>query len=155
MVVVALVGLALSTPFVLRTPTALSLIESVADGLPAGRLGHLEVSGLSGDPLGRLAVDRLAIRDADGIWLEARSLDVTWKPTRLLAREVLLESASADRVHILRRPVLAPPKPNKPLPVTVTVTRLSTLIESDPAFSTRRGLFTVKGGLQARRADGG
>ena len=153
--VFALAGLALASPFFLRTPAALSLIESIADGLPAGRLGHLEVSGLSGDPLGRLAVDRLAIRDADGIWLEARSLDVTWKPTRLLAREVLLESASADRVHILRRPVLAPPKPNKPLPVTVTVTRLSTLIESDPAFSTRRGLFTVKGWLQARRADGG
>lgn len=151
----ALVGLALSAPLMLRTPAAISLIESVADGLPAGRLGHLEVSGLSGDPLGRLTLDRLAIRDADGIWLEARSLGVTWEPSRLWAREVRLESASADRIHILRRPVLGPPQPAKPLPVTVTVTRLSALIESEPAFSTRRGVFSVKGGLQARRADGG
>ena len=39
--------------------------------------------------------------------------------------------------------------------MTVTVTKLLAVIESDPAFSTRRGLFSVKGGLQARRADGG
>ncbi|MEI7573975.1 MAG: translocation/assembly module TamB, partial [Phenylobacterium sp.] len=155
LIVLALVGLALSTPLLLRTPAAISRIEAVADGLPAGRLGHLEVSGLAGDPLGHLTLDRLAIRDADGIWLEARSLDVTWEPTRLLAREVRVVSASADRVHILRRPVLAPPKPHKPLPVTVTVTRLSAVIESDPAFSTRRGVFSVKGGLQVRRGDGG
>ena len=153
--VFALAGLALASPFFLRTPAALSLIESVADGLPAGPVGHLEVSGLAGDPLGRLTLDRLAIRDAKGIWLEARSLDATWEPTRLLAREVRVVSASADRVHVLRRPVLRPPQPHKPLPVTVTVTRLSAVIESDPAFSTRRGLFSLKGRLQARRADGG
>lgn len=148
-------GLALSAPFLLRSSAGLRALEDLADGLPAGRLGRLEVRGVRGDPLGRLAVDRLAIRDPEGVWLEARDLKVDWSPLRLLAREVRVDAASAGHVQVIRRPVLGPPEPPRPLPVTVTVGRLSAVIETLPAVSLRRGLFRLEGGGQARRNDGG
>lgn len=49
---VILAGIALTAPFLLRTPQGLALVESLADGLPVGPVGHLEVSGLAGDPPG-------------------------------------------------------------------------------------------------------
>ena len=154
-ILLVLAGLVLASPFALRSPRGLALVESLADGLPAGRLGRLEVQGLSGDPLGAFKVRRLAIRDGEGVWLEASSLDLDWTPLALAGREVRVDSAAAGRVRILRRPVLGPPQPPRPLPVTVTLSRLSTTVEMEPAFSVRRGLFRLDGGLQARRGEGG
>lgn len=152
---VLLAGLAAGAPFALRSARGLALIESVADGLPAGRLGHLEVQGLAGDPLGAFTVRRLAIRDEKGVWLEARALSLDWNPLRLAGREVLVTRAAAGKIRLLRRPVLGPPQPHKPLPVTLTLRGLSAEIETDPAFSVRRGAFRAAGVLQARRNDGG
>lgn len=150
-----LAGLVVATPFALRSSRGLALVESVADGLPAGRLGHLEVQGLSGDPLGSLSVRRLAIRDGKGVWLEASGLDLAWRPLALAGREVRVDSASARKIRILRRPMLGPSKPPRPLPVTVTLSRLSAEVEMEPEFSVRRGAFQVGGALQARRGEGG
>jgi translocation and assembly module TamB len=154
-IILVLTALVAVSPMALRSPRGLALVESIADGLPAGRLGHLEVKGLSGDPLGELSVRRLAIRDEKGVWLDASNLKVRWSPLALAGREVKIENASAERVRIFRRPVLGPPQPPKPLPVTVTLTRLSAVIEMEPEFSVRRGLFRVGGNLQARRGEGG
>lgn len=149
------IGLAAATPFALRSQKGLALLETFADGLPAGRLGRLEVQGLAGDPLGAFSVRRLAIRDGDGVWLEATGLALDWSPLSLAGREVRIDSAEARKVRILRRPVLSPPQPLRPLPVTLTVTRLSAVVELEPAFSVRKGLFRLGGGLQARRGEGG
>lgn len=152
---VLLAALLAASPMVLRSQKGLALVESIADGLPAGRLGRLEVKGLSGDPLGDLSVRRLAIRDEKGVWLEGSNLRVRWTPLALAGREVRLDDVSAGRVRILRRPVLGPPQPPKPLPVTVTLSRLSAVIEMEPEFSVRRGVFRLAGNLQARRGEGG
>jgi len=142
------IGLAAATPFALRSQKGLALLETFADGLPAGRLGRLEVQGLAGDPLGAFSVRRLAIRDGDGVWLEATGLALDWSPLSLAGREVRIDSAEARKVRILRRPVLSPPQPLRPLPVTLTVTRLSAVVELEPAFSVRKGLFGLGGGLE-------
>ena len=154
-IVLVLVGLVAAAPFALRSQRGLALLESVADGLPAGRLGRLEVQGLAGDPLGAFSVRRLAIRDGEGVWLEARGLSVGWSPMALAGREVRIDGAAAEKVRVLRRPVLGPPQPPRPLPVTITLSRLSATVELEPAFSVRRGLFRLGGGLQARRGEGG
>lgn len=150
-----LAGIGLAAPVFLRTPRGLDLVESVADGLPAGPVGHLEVEGLAGDPLGAFTVRRLAIRDREGVWLEAKALSLDWRPLRLAGREVRVERASAEKIRIFRRPRLEAPRPHRPLPVTVTLRGLSAVVETDPALSVRRGAFRAGGVLQVRRDDGG
>ena len=147
--------LAAATPLALRTPKGLALLESLVDGLPAGRLGRIEAQGLSGDPLGGFALRRLAIRDQKGVWIEVRVIRMNWNPLSLAGREILVSSATAEEVRVLRRPVLGPARPHLRLPVTVTISRLAANVESEPAFSTRRGAFRVSGELQLRRDDGG
>ncbi|MCA3726590.1 MAG: hypothetical protein INE96_07810, partial [Phenylobacterium sp.] len=154
-VAVLLAGIVLAAPLFLRSPKGLALIESVADGQRVGPVGHLEVQGLAGDPLGAFTVRRLAIRDDQGVWLEAQGLNLDWRPLRLAGREVRVERVSADKIRILRRPRLEPPEPHRPLPVTLTLRGLTAVIETEPAFSVRRGAFRAGGVLQVRRADGG
>jgi len=154
-VAVLLAGIVLAAPLFLRSPKGLALIESIADGQRVGPVGHLEVQGLAGDPLGAFTVRRLAIRDDEGVWLEALGLNLDWRPLRLAGREVRVERASADKIRILRRPRLEPPEPHRPLPVTLTLRGLTAVIETEPAFSVRRGAFRAGGVLQVRRADGG
>ena len=154
-ILLVLGGLVAATPFALRTRQGLDLVESIADGLPAGRLGRLEVQGLAGNPLGAFTVRRLAIRDGEGVWLEASGLALDWSPLALSGLEVQIDGASAQQVRILRRPVLGPPQAPRPLPVTVTLSRLDATVEMEPAFSVRRGLFRLTGALQARRGEGG
>jgi translocation and assembly module TamB len=154
-VAVILAGIALAAPVFLRTPKGLALVESVADGLPVSPVGRLEVQGLAGDPLGAFTVRRVAIRDKEGVWIEARALSLDWRPLRLAGREVRVERASAERIRILRRPGLEPPKPHQALPVTITLRNLSAVIETDPAFSVRRGAFRAGGVVQVLRDDDG
>lgn len=151
-----LVALSLiAAPVFLRSPSGLKAIESLADGLPAGRLGHLVVEGVSGDPLRELSVRRVALRDSRGVWLEARSLKVDWDPSSLLSRTVEIRSASATLIRVLRAPVLRAPQPEQSLPVTVSIGRFGAVIESEPAATVRRGAFRVNGALELRRDDGG
>lgn len=144
-VAVLLAGIVLAAPLFLRSPKGLALIESIADGQRVGPVGHLEVQGLAGDPLGAFTVRRLAIRDDQGVWLEAQGLNLDWRPLRLAGREVRVERASADKIRILRRPRLEPPEPHRPLPVTLTLRGLTAVIETEPAFSARRGAFRAGG----------
>jgi len=154
-VAVILAGIALAAPVFLRTPEGLALVESIADGLPVRPVGRLEVQGLAGDPLGAFTVRRLAIRDKEGVWIEARALSLDWRPLRLAGREVRVERASAERIRVLRRPKLEPRKPHQALPVTLTLRNLTAVIETDPAFSVRRGAFRAGGVIQVLRDDDG
>lgn len=99
--IAALIGVAL----VLMTgQTGRDVVESFADGREAGRYGVIEIDDLSGDPLSDLSIGRLTLTDEDGVWLEIENARIVWRPSALLGRELAIESLSAERVHVRRRP---------------------------------------------------
>lgn len=92
----------------IRSPAGLHLIEKIADGAKAGRLGHVSVAGLSGDPLHSLHANRVALSDVNGEWLLIENADVALDPLALLWRTVEIKSVGAAKVSVLRRPQLEP-----------------------------------------------
>ena len=83
-------------------------VLSQIDGRMIGSLGTISASGLTGDPLKQMHLDRLTIADADGKWLDAKDIDLRWTPRALLSRKVELNLASAGDIAVLRRPATAP-----------------------------------------------
>ena len=74
--------------------------------------GHtLELEGLSGDPLSRLRLARLQIRDAEGVWLDARDIELDWQARSLLAQPYRIDRLAVRRLDVLRRPVSAGTEP--------------------------------------------
>ncbi len=78
-------------------PGAAWIVDHVADGQRAWRLGRLKVDGVSGLWLGALHADTVTIADDAGIWLEARDVDLDWRPFDLFAGIVRLDQAQVDR----------------------------------------------------------
>ena len=149
---IGLVALAALVRFGPLTDPGRRLIETLATGQKVGRLGRLEVSGLHGDIWGDFTLDRLAVRDAGGAWLDARGLAMRWDVADLLARRVRARRVSAGEVSILRRPRLTAPTPPSKPPVSVEIDSLRARLDLAPAFATRRGLYDVKGSLSVDRA---
>ncbi len=89
-------------------PGAAWLVDSFADGRRVWRLGLLDVDGVTGSWLGDLRAKRASLADADGIWLEARDLELKWRPFDLLAGRVRIETGRAEEIALLRAPALSP-----------------------------------------------
>tara|TARA_R110001599_G_scaffold241729_1_gene441419 strand:- start:342 stop:4448 length:4107 start_codon:yes stop_codon:yes gene_type:complete len=83
-------------------------VLSQIDGRTVGSLGTISASGLTGDPLKQMHLDRLAISDAEGTWLDTSDIRLKWSPRALLSRRVELNLASAKEIAILRRPETTP-----------------------------------------------
>lgn len=147
--------LALALGIVLRlsaqTDAGRSFVASRLEGLSVGRLGRLHVEGLGGDLFSDATVQRLTIADAKGVWLDARGIDIAWRPLELIGRRAHLTSAAARRVQILRQPELGPEQPPGKAPVAVVIDRLTAEIETMPAASVEHGLFGVTASLDAER----
>ncbi|MEL7113614.1 MAG: hypothetical protein AAGK93_11885, partial [Pseudomonadota bacterium] len=90
----------------LTTESGASFVERQINSRSFGPIESIKVSGLSGDPLGELSVDRLIIADETGPWLEADALTLSWHPLALLNRHISVERISSERIHASRRPVL-------------------------------------------------
>ncbi len=100
-----LAGLALGVAVVmLKGAYGAALARDVADGREIAGYGRLEVGPVRGDVLGRFRIEELAIRDAEGVWLEAEDIEVAWSPLALAGRVVDIDLAAARSVRILRRP---------------------------------------------------
>jgi translocation and assembly module TamB len=137
-----------------RTDSGRRIVADLVDGLSIGRFGKLEVSGLGGDLFGDLTVKRVAIRDRDGVWLEARDVGVKYRFGELLQRRFHAERITAGLVQARRRPNPEPPtgEPEKPLPVAVDIDSARLRLETLPALSQRRGLFDVSAQIDMARA---
>lgn len=134
------------------TPPGRAMVESALDGLRLPRVGHLVVEDLRGDPWGTFSVGRAAIRDADGEWVEARDLTVTWQPIRLLLREVDIIETGARSLTVMRQPKLVPPLfPDRDPPVSTRIRSLSVPVETLPELSVVRGLWQASGSVLVRR----
>lgn len=147
----SLVGLLAAARYAVLTPQVRRVIEAKASGLRLGPVGQLEVRGLSGDVLTDLTVRHVAIRDANGVWLDARNVHVRWQWQRLLQRRFEAELVEAEAVRVLRRPVLNPRRKPFKLPISVDIDRAATRLELMPGFSYRRGLYDVDLALHLER----
>jgi len=154
-IILALIlALGLAVRYGVLTQAGRNMIVAPLEGLQIGPLGRLHVEGLTGDVLRDFRVRRLAIIDAQGVWLDARDVAVRWKSVELLQRRVHIESLSAANVEILRRPILqggAGQGGSSKLPVSVKVDRLQLRLATDPGFSVERGLFDIGARLVLER----
>ncbi|WP_321489138.1 translocation/assembly module TamB domain-containing protein [uncultured Hyphomonas sp.] len=78
---------------------------SQIDGRKAGAYGTIDAKGLSGDPLGKMYLRRLAVRDAKGDWVVAQNVTVDWAPMALVSGLVDVKALSAGELNFIRRPV--------------------------------------------------
>lgn len=148
-------GTVIGVRFAVLAPGVRHFIETHVDGLKAGRVGRLQVSGLKGDLWRDFTLDRLAIADERGVWIEARGLRLAWRPSALLTRTIAADVLTAKSLRVLRRPVLGPKTGEGGMPVSIDINDLRTRVELLPEFSYRRGLYDVAGALEIRRGDGG
>lgn len=104
----ALLGLGLVVPLLLaglaligaNTAPGRAALERVAAALVPG----LTLEGLDGPLPGRPGFARLALADADGVWLEIEGARLVWNPLALLRGEAHVELLSAARIALHRLP---------------------------------------------------
>ncbi|MBU6372973.1 MAG: translocation/assembly module TamB domain-containing protein [Alphaproteobacteria bacterium] len=106
-------------------PGAAGLVDHFADGRRVWRLGVLDVSGVRGVSLSDLRIARLTLRDADGVWIEARDARLQWRPFELLRGRVDITRIDAAAIEIARRPALSAPPPDRGGTPDVTIGALS------------------------------
>lgn len=152
--VALLLTVVLVARFAILTDTGRNTLVGYLDGLEISRYGTLQLSGLSGDVLGDFKVERLAVVDEEGVWLEGRDVAMRWRSFSLLRRRLWAESVTAEQVRVYRRPVLAPKeedKPKKDLPVSIRVDDARFRLITDEAFSVRRGDWSVRARTRVAR----
>jgi translocation and assembly module TamB len=104
----ALFGLGLVAPALLaglaligaNTAPGRAALERLATALVPG----LTLEGLDGPLPGRPGFARLALADADGVWLEIEGARLVWNPLALLRGEAHVEALSAARIALHRLP---------------------------------------------------
>jgi translocation and assembly module TamB len=114
-------GGVLTTRFGVLLPQGRLLIEASANGLKLGPVGRLRIEGLKGDIWRDFTVDRLTISDEQGVWLDARRVEVVWRFLDLFVRQLTLDKLAAEKIMILRRPTLTPKEQSGGLPVSFQI----------------------------------
>ena len=121
-----------------------ALIARLASGQRVGDFGWLRVEGIEGDPWSDFTVARVQIADARGVWLDARNLSARWRPGDLWRRQVHLTAIAARSVTAIRAPVLVPPQPPSPSPVSVRIDKANALVTLGPGLAGRRGDYLLE-----------
>ena len=120
-------------------PQGQHLVEQALNGRQIGRLGRLQIMGLRGDVWGNFSIERLTLSDTQGIWLEARSVTLSWRNLNLIGRHLQIDRLGVGHLTVQRRPLLGPKKPQRPMPISLRIGLLRARVELAPAFSYRRG----------------
>jgi translocation and assembly module TamB len=128
-----------------------ALIENLLSGMRVGDFGWLRLEGLQGDPWNDFSVARVRIADRRGVWLDARGLSARWRPVELWRRQVRLTAVAARSIEVVRPPVLLPPQPPTPSPVSVRIDKLNAAVALDPGLAGRRGDYLLEGQADIRR----
>lgn len=102
-----LVAIAMIAVMVATGPLGRWAVLHFADGreLPRGLM--IELDGLSGNVLQRATVAQVTVRDSDGVFLIVENLSVQWNSLALFGSAVDVEAIGANRIELLRQPVLA------------------------------------------------
>lgn len=124
--------------------------------LAAGQVPGLAIEGLEGPLPGRLAFERLAMSDDQGIWLEIEGARLDWDPLALLRRVAHVEALTARRIVLHRLPPgEEPPPPQEPGPLIPRLPDLPVALQLDRLEVVRLELAEpVLGAPAVLRAEG-
>ena len=84
------------------TPPGLSLVGRLAAPLTGGQV---RIAGLGGFFPSRLHAARLELADGAGVWLRIDDAALEWSAFALLGNHIDIDSVSARRIMVLRRPL--------------------------------------------------
>jgi translocation and assembly module TamB len=116
--------------------------------------GKVRLVGIHGSFPAALDLDRLELRDSQGLWLWADHISLRWSPSALLARHVNVDSLRMALLHVDRAPV--PDKEEKPSSASASIpeTDLKDLsvgaLELGKALAGDPTSLTVKGNAHLR-----
>ncbi len=146
--------LVLSARYGVLLPQARVFIEARTNGLKVGRLGRLQVEGLSGDIWRDMSIRRLTIRDEEGVWLEADNVHMTWRYIDLLQRRFHADRIDAEQIRVIKRPTLTAKGKDTGLPVSFRIDDARARLILLPAFSYARGVYDLTLNLDVGRSGG-
>lgn len=98
---------AVSAVLLMSGPFGRELVRESVNGRELAGYGEVEIGTVSGNVLGRFEIDRLRVRDTQGVWLEARGITINWSPWALRRWVLRIDAFTVDEVAIARRPVRA------------------------------------------------
>lgn len=107
----AAILLLLALGLVMRTSPGHSLVERLVARMTGG---EIVVLGLEGGLPNHLRAERVQLRDAGGVWLEARAVTMDWSALAALFKHIKVSRLSAGQVSILRKPIPAEPAGTTP-----------------------------------------
>ncbi len=79
-------------------------VRDAAVGVVNALVPGVKLEGLGGGLPGRVQLDRLALEDADGVWLEVDNFGAAWTPAALLAGRIEIGNVLVERVRVHRLP---------------------------------------------------
>ena len=136
----------------LQSDTGRAWVTRFIDGQKLSRYGRLHVEGLRGDLFDDFTLGRVTVTDANGVWLEATNVRVDWSYGPLLLRRFHAQDISAERIRLIRRPVLEPStEPSKPMPLGVDIDRFSANVDLEEGFSQEYGRWRLTGSAAVPR----
>ena len=135
-------------------PQARVFIEASTNGLKVGRMGRLQIEGLSGDIWRDVTIKRLSIRDEAGVWLEADNVHMTWRYIALLKRDFHADRIVADEIRVLKRPTLTAKGKDTGLPISFRIDQAHARVVLMPEFSYARGVYNLDLNLDVGRKGG-
>lgn len=99
--VMALLGLAFAG---LQTAPGKRLLADLASDLASSPDQQIRISGIEGFVPTDLRVERIAIADRTGVWLQVEDAHLSWSFASLLQRRLRIELLSAAQIAVLRVP---------------------------------------------------
>ena len=143
--------------FITTEPGA-RFIERQVNSRSFGPIKSVQLSGLSGDPLSDVSIEKFELKDEDGVWLSISNMDMVWSPMALLSYHLKIDSLNIDTIEALRRPVLMTTEPYTGKPYSISaedfqISRLSLyedLIGQRADFKIIGGASTSGGEISAK-----
>ncbi|MCG8690730.1 MAG: hypothetical protein MI806_05935, partial [Minwuiales bacterium] len=142
-----LISAAAAFAFLVATEPGLRLAAAAVNRIGAGSIA---VEGVSGRLSDTVAAERLSISDDAGVWLRIDNARLDWSPLALLQRRLEIDSLSADRLVVDRRPAKTAADAGQdrgrilPLPVDIVLRKLDL-----PAIRLREPVAGVPADLAA------
>lgn len=151
--IVAASGILVLLPIVLalaligfaNTAPGRHFVEGLAGELSGGQVA---LHGLAGRFPDALTLERLELKDADGIWAEAENVSINWSPAYLLTGRARIDRLAAARIALLRQPKSPSSSQSKSfaLPLRVDLTALAIArLELAAPIAGRAAALSVQG----------
>lgn len=107
---------------------------------------RIRVGRIDGSLWGRARLRDLRLYDTRGLWLEAPSIELDWRPAAWARNRLDIRSLASDLVVLHRSPKLRPGKPGPVLPgFDVHIGRLDVRLRLEPPVAGTRRLVRLTG----------